>query len=164
MILIEISFILYVMYNLLAISFFGVPSSLSNTFYLYKEYKCQWVFSIALILMAGLLMPSWLSLMDGSPFQFLSFLVPMSIVFVAISPNFKNDSLDQGVHFIATIIAAALALAANLLVFKTWLILTIVTLIILLMSIVTKTLKSSWLYWVETIVFLTTYITIICKI
>lgn len=161
MILIEISFILYVVYNLLTISFFGIPSSLSNTFYLYKEYKCQWLFSATLIAMVTLLMPSWINLMEGSPFQFLAFLVPMSILFVAIAPNFKNNGLDQRVHFIATIIAAVLALIVSIFVFKAWVTLIVVTLIILLLSIATKTLKKGLLYWIETIIFLSTFISLI---
>ena len=164
MILIEISFILYLVYNVLALSLFGIPSSLSNTFYLYKEYKCSWVFTVTLIAMVILLMPSWINMTEGSPFQFLAFLVPMCIAFVAISPNFKNNILDQRIHFISTVIAAVLALITNLFIFEAWLALVIVALTILVISIVTKSFKSGWLYWVETIVFLTTYINIICKI
>ena len=54
--------IIYLLYNAIAVRLFGVPSSLSDTFYLYKSKK-DWlriVFPLMMLAMAILLMPSWL--------------------------------------------------------------------------------------------------------
>lgn len=160
MVLVIISFILYLAYNITSILLFGVPSSLSNTYYLYKKYNFSWIFSVGLFIMSALLMPGWINLMEGSNFQFLAFLAPIGMTFVAMAPESEGNGLDKTVHFTSAIIAGTLGLIASILVLKSWLAFIIITVAILSLSLITKSLKKCWLYWVETIIFLTTYIAI----
>lgn len=76
------AFLVYLFYNSAALSLFGVPESLSNTFYLFKERK-HWqrlLFPIMMLFMAFTLMPAWLEMSEDSNFQFLAFLAAGGII------------------------------------------------------------------------------------
>ena len=64
------AFLVFTIYNIVAIHIFGMPSSLSDTYYLYESKKKNlgWIFSIMMWLMAGLLMPAWLGISDAIGF------------------------------------------------------------------------------------------------
>ena len=65
---------IYVVYNAIAIAIFGVPESLSNTYYLWKEKNGKgWLFCLMMYLVVAFMMPVWISLSQGSNFQFLAF-------------------------------------------------------------------------------------------
>jgi hypothetical protein len=157
-----ISFAIFLAYNILAISLFKVPHSLSNTFYLFKEKKpwTAFLFPIMMVSCAFLLLPSWLELSEGSPFQFLSFFAPIGIIFTGTAPAFKSSKLENAVHLISAIFAAAMALLWIILVAKMWYIIVIWTIIIALIAFITKTYKSSVTYWLEQIAFMSTFHTL----
>lgn len=142
---------------------FGVPKSLSMTFYLFKERKnwlCVW-FPIMMISMAFLLMPAWLELSLGSPFQFLAFLAPSAIIFTGAAPAFKRSELENTVHMTSAIIAAITALLWVVLVAHLWQVILLWTVIIIMVMFISKTVKTSYIYWLETIAFLSTFTALI---
>lgn len=153
------SFIIYLIYNIFVLTKYGIPENLSSTYYMLGRFK--WIFPITMLICVSLLIPGWLELMDGSDFQFLAFLCPIAIGFMAMAPDFKSDKLEYNVHAISTCMAAILALFAIIFVLKGWLYLIFCIFLILLLSITTRSLKNNWLYWLETIMFLATYISTI---
>lgn len=155
--------IIYFVYNFFALGVCGIPKSLSMTFYLLQEKK-KWLriwFPIMMVSMAFLLMPAWLEISVGSPFQFLAFLAPAGIMFTGAAPAFKSSELENTVHMTSAIFAAITALLWVGLVANLWLVIAIWFVIIAILAIVTKTVKSSYIYWLETVAFLSTFTAIL---
>ena len=163
LILILSAFAIYAFYNAVALGMFGVPKSLSMTFYLFKERKnwlCVW-FPIMMISMAFLLMPAWLELSLNSPFQFLAFLAPSAIIFTGAAPAFKSSKLENTVHMTSAIVAAITALLWVALVAHLWQIILLWTGVVVMVMFISKTVKTSYIYWLETIAFLSTFTALI---
>lgn len=157
-----IAFIIYLIYNGIAIKLFGIPESLSDTYYLYKEKK-DWMrifFPLMMFSMVGLLMPAWLEISTGSMLQFLAFLAAASIAFVGAAPTFKNGGMDYKVHSISAYCAAVFSILWVVLVSKLWIMPIIWFVFITLLAILTKSVKTSSIYWLETIAFMSTFMSI----
>ena len=148
---------IYVVYNAIAIAIFGVPESLSNTYYLWKEKNGKgWMFCLMMYLVVALMMPAWITISEGSNFQFLAFLAPASLMFVGTAPRFKDLSLENKVHTYSAYLAAACSLLwVGLITPYWWVILIWLGLISGVLSI-TKT-YSCLIYWLETIAFGATF-------
>lgn len=158
-----IAAIIYLLYNAIAVRLFGVPSSLSDTFYLYKAKK-DWlriVFPLMMLAMACLLMPSWLTISEGSPWQFTSFLAAASIIFVGSAPGFKDDDMTNKVHSISAILAAIMSIAWICLVANMWYMVIAWLIIVLLLAYASKTFRKSTVYWFETVAFMATFSSIL---
>ena len=158
-----VAFLLYLVYNGIALGLFGVPQSLSMTFYLFQEKK-KWTrifFPIMMISIAFLLLPAWLEISVLSSLQFLSFLAAAGIMFVGAAPAFKSSGLENIVHMTSAIVAAIFALLWVILVSKLWWVILVWSAIIGLIMLVTKTVKSSYIYWLETIAFMSTFTSIL---
>ena len=67
---------------------FGVPESLSATYYSLGKYG--WIFQVCIFLVGVLLLPVWLSLSEEA-YQSLVFLACASLCFVASAPCFKLE-------------------------------------------------------------------------
>jgi hypothetical protein len=161
--LVLFAFAIYTSYNFAALSLFGTPASLNNTYYLYKE-RSKWqrfLFPSMMVCMAGFLMPAWLEISEGSNFQFCSFLTAAGIIFTGMAPAFKDDQLTNRVHTISAIFAAVFAILWIVLVAKLWWFIVVWCIIVVLIALLTKTLKSGLTYWLETIAFMSTFTSII---
>jgi hypothetical protein len=157
--LIIFSFAIFVTYTLVTIILFGILPSLSASYYKWEEkYKCGWLFSATMFTMAVTLLPAWLTLSEGSTFQFLSFLCPASLIFVGAAPKFENDRLEKWLHPIAAIICAVCAICWLLLVGHLWRVVLISFVVLLGIGIITKTFKKSAVFWFEMVAFVATYI------
>ena len=149
---------IYVAYNAIAIAIFGVPESLSNTYYLWKEKNGKgWLFCLMMYLVVALMMPAWITLSEGSNFQFLAFLAPASIAFVGTAPRFKDSQLESRVHTISAIIAAACSLLWVALVTPYWYVILIWLGFIALASVLTSSYKTAYVYWLEQVAFGSTF-------
>lgn len=111
------AFLVFAIYNIVAIYIFGMPSSLSDTYYLYENKKKNlgWIFSIMMWMMAGLLMPAWLGISDAigfweSNFTSLAFFSACAIVFVGCAPRFREVGIENRMHMIAAKACACFAL------------------------------------------------------
>lgn len=83
-----ISLIFLTMYIVYAVRVCGVPWSLSDTYYqLKKRNRPAWLFQMAMIIPAMLLMPVWLECSSGN-LQFLAFLSCGGLMFVGSAPLF----------------------------------------------------------------------------
>ena len=149
---------IFVAYNAVAIPIFGIPESLSNTYYLYKE-KCNkgWLFCLMMYLVVALMMPAWITLSEGSAFQVLAVLAPASIAFVGTSPRFKDGDLENKVHTYSAYVAAACSLLWVGLVTPYWWVILVWLGFIAIASILTSSYKSCLVYWLEMIAFGATF-------
>ena len=158
-----IAFFIYLVYNGVALSLFGVPKSLSMTYYLFEEKK-KWsriFFPIMMTSVVAMLLPAWLELSEGSPFQFTAFLAAAGILFVGAAPAFKSSSLENSVHMVSAVVAAIFALLWVILVSKMWLLIVIWLAFIAVLAFLSKSVKSSYIYWLETVAFMATFTSII---
>lgn len=158
-----LAFLLYIAYNGVAIKLFGIPESLSNTFYLYKEKHpilCV-LFPIFMVSMVVLLLPAWLELTATSALQFLVFLACAGILFTGFAPSFKGCELESKVHKISATLAAVFALLWVIFVSHMWALIIVWLILIVVVAFSTKTIKSSYVFWLETIAFLSTFTSVI---
>lgn len=154
---------LFVIYNLVALILFGVPKSLSMTYYLFKERQkgLKVLFPAMIALLCILLIPCWLELSDGSNFQFLAFLAPAALMFVGFTPAFNDADMYKTIHNIAAYTCAVFAMLWIILVTPFWYIILIVLGIIAVAAILTKTWKTCYIYWLEMVAFISLFISIL---
>lgn len=163
LICVSIAFAIYLIYNGFAIRLFGIPKSLSDTFYLYKQKK-NWLrilFPIMMISLVILLLPAWLEISVGTSLQFLAFLASAGIMFTGAAPAFMKSNLDNKVHTYSALAAAVFALLWVIFVSHMWWIIPVWLVITALIAILTKSVKKSLVFWLETVAFLSTFISII---
>lgn len=154
---------LFVIYNIVALILFGIPKSLSMTYYLFKERKntLKILFPAMIAMLCLLLIPCWLELSEGSNFQFLSFLAPAALMFVGFTPAFNDADMYKTIHNIAAYTCAVFALLWIILVTPYWYVILIVLGVMAAISIVTKTWKTCYIYWLEMVAFVSLFISII---
>ena len=149
---------IYVAYNAICLTLFGIPESLSNTYYLYKEKSNKgWLFPLMMYAVVAFMMPAWITMSEGSDFQFLAFLAPSAIAFVATAPAFKSDDLENKVHSISAVIAAACSLAWVALVTPYWVAIPIYAVFEGAKAFFSKTYKTCLVYWLEQVAFGATF-------
>lgn len=97
--LIIISFIIFLAYVSGMILYFGVPASISDTYYkLENRHKgAGWLFTAFCWGLAGTLLPAWIDMTPES-YQFTCFLSAAGLMFVGAAPQFKL-SLTGSVHY-----------------------------------------------------------------
>lgn len=153
-----IAAIIYAAYNAISLANFGVPQSLSMTYYLWKnKVNAGFVFPIMMYLVVAFMMPAWISLSEGSSFQFLAFLAPVAIAFVGTAPAFLDDKMECRVHTVAAIVAAVCSLAWICLVTPYWITVPVITVLVGERAWFTKSLRISYTYWLESIAFEATF-------
>lgn len=158
-----IATIIYVAYNAISLANFGVPHSLSMTYYLWRQKsKKGYLFPLMMYAVVAFMMPAWITMSEGSDFQFLAFLAPAAITFVGTAPRFLDTDLENKVHSIAALIAAACSLAWVILVTPFWYLILVWFGYAAMASILTSTCKTAYIYWLETVAFGTTFTSAIC--
>lgn len=170
LILAIVSFILFIIYNSVAIGFFGIPWSLSRTYFLYEQKKkgLGWVFTAFMWLMAFTLAPGYLTISDSvgpwmSYFTFLGFITVAGILFVGTAPRYYEE-LEGKVHMTAAKICAAAALLWCFVVcWSIWWVPLCAMAIPAIIGACTKTWKECRDYWLEMMAFDATFATIITE-
>lgn len=153
-----IATVIYVAYNAISLANFGVPRSLSMTYYLWKDKSNKgYVFQLMMFSVVAFIMPAWITMSEGSDFQFLAFLAPAAIAFVGAAPAFKKSDLENAVHQTSAYSAAAFSIAWIALVTPYWWMILVWVAIVALLSILTSTYKSAYIYWLETVAFGATF-------
>lgn len=99
MTLIIISLVIFLAYVVGTCLYFGVPASISDTYYkLERRHKgLGWLFTAMCWLVGGLLLPALLEITPES-YQFTAFLACAGLLFVGAAPQFKL-SLTGAVHY-----------------------------------------------------------------
>lgn len=165
-----IALALFVAYIAIAIRLFGVPESLSNTYYLYeaRHKGFGWFFTGFMWLLALLLLPSWIgtSVNIGpwmSNFTFLSFIAAAAIAFVGTAPKFHDD-MDGKVHVIAASICAATAILWDFVIcWHIWYVFFIALVPVIVAIIWTKTWSKAKTFWLEMMAFVPTFAVLITE-
>lgn len=99
-----LSIVILAAYIVYVVRVCGVPWSLSDTYYqLKKRSRPAWLFQVAMIIPAMLLMPAWIEC-SSENFQCLAFLACGGLMFVGTAPLFKEE-FQAKVHYAGTIIA-----------------------------------------------------------
>jgi hypothetical protein len=165
------SLAVFLAYNITVLCIFGVPSSLSNTYYLYEAKKKHLglVFPAMMSSMAFTLLPAWLELGEmvslwSAYLNPLAFFACAAILFVGGAPAFRSNKLEGTVHEVAAIVAAACAVVWCLVV--CWKIMYVplgIAVLIALGGVFTKTWKTASVYWLEMMAFGATFATVITQ-
>ncbi len=160
MILSLIALALFILYVGTAIANFGIPKSISNTYYLYEEKAkgLGYLFTAFLWIEAFLIVSVMIDMGDGSPWQFVGFLCPAGLAFcgTAVLSEDKH-TLEGHVHYfgaylgaIAGVVWCCIFLGAK----NTLLELLCMSVFCFgICAIPTKTLRSSFTFWSELAVF-----------
>ena len=142
----------YVAYSLKVIK--NIPWSVSDTYYqLGKRGRKKWLFQLAMIVPAMLLLPAWLECSDEN-IQFLAFLSCGGLMFVGAAPCFKLE-LEGKIHYAATAICGISAVL--------WVCLSEMWYIPLVAFIAAGILMykyKKWRFWIECAAFVSTYISV----
>lgn len=170
LILTLIALALFATYIGVAIHFFGIPESLSNTYYLYEEKHkgLGWMFTIFMEVLAFLLLSAWISTSVAvgpwmSNFTFLSFIAAAAIVFVAVAPKFHEDA-EGKVHVIAASICAASSIAWDFVIcWHIWYVFFIALIPVIIAIFWTKTWKQAKTFWLEMMAFVPTFAVLITE-
>lgn len=152
-----ISFIVFAAYTLVCMYRYGIPLSLSETYYLLKEdSKCPVWFTACLGIADLSLLFAWLHISDIAlpNITFLTFICFVAILFVAVAPNFKD--IQRWVHTISAIIGGLSAVVWC--VFAYWY---IPAIFIVLAAIASIKKISSVVFWFEMAAFLSVYASVI---
>lgn len=161
--MITIATAIFTAYVAVAIKLFGIPESLSNTYYLYQrlEDSLKRLFPAMMSTMVVLMLPSWLDIAENSNYQFLAFIACSGILFVGFAPAFKDYETEKRVHTISAIIAAVASLAWICLATPFWWFIPLVSVAVIYLAFKTKTLGKCLVFWLEMIAFYSTFIAII---
>ena len=172
LILTIVGFLVFCVYNVSVLIKFGIPSSLSKSFYLWNDVKKNlgYIFTCMMYFVAFCLMSGWLEI-TGVITQWshyltvLPFLAASSIVFVGSAPAFKDCKLESKVHTISAICAAVFSLLWCCVICYqiAWIIVPISLIFIWIIAFATKTHKTASTYWWEMVAFLATFATIITE-
>lgn len=172
MLLILISLLLSTAYNTVALKRFGVPKSLSDTFYLWNSVKKNlgYIFTGMMGGMSFTLLPAWIEVGNqvSSWSSFLNFLVFFTcgaIMFVGVAPAFRSGRTEGLVHEISAKIAATCALIWCFVVcYQIWYIPLACIIAVLIAGLCTRTFKKCYVYWLEMMAFAATFVTVIVEL
>lgn len=155
MTLVHISFITFTAYVACMIALFGVPASISETYYLLdrKRRGLGWLFTGFCWLVAGALLPPWLD-MTPDTYRFVPFLAAAGLMFVGAAPQFKV-SLSGPVHFIGAGVCCVFAGLWVILSGAWWMLPATYGVCLALGSVWHK-----WMFWIEIAAFASTFLTI----
>lgn len=172
LILASVAILIFVVYNIVAISKFGIPSSLSVTFYLWNGVKNNlgYIFTLMMYCVVFTLMPSWIEITEViTPWSHyltvLPFFAAASIAFVGTAPAFRSCELENKVHVVSAGLAAAFSILWCCVVCYqiAWYVIPSSLLLVWATALITKTHKTAATYWWEMVAFLSTFVTIIIE-
>ena len=151
-----IAAIVFISYNAAVLSNFGVPVSLSDTFYLWNKTKTGrgYLFTIMMLVMTACLMPGWLTLTEtisswSHNLTFLPFIAAGSLAFVGAAPAFKDCQIENKVHMGGAVCAAVFSILWICIVCYhiAWIILPACLILVWAAAFATKTHKTGATYW-----------------
>lgn len=172
LILTLVGILIFIVYNSVVIGKFGVPSSLSASFYLWNGVKKNlgYIFTGMMFAIAFCLMPGWLEITEViTPWSHyltvLPFFAAASIAFVGAAPAFRDCKLESKVHTTSAICATVFSLLWCCVVCYqiAWIIVPISLILVWGIAFITKTHKTASTYWWEMVAFLSTFATIITE-
>lgn len=163
MILTIISLLIFVVYLFFAIKRYGIPTSLSETYYLlggepFNRLKAS-IFTFMMWAISFTLLPAMLDITPEDR-QFLIFLALGAICFVGTAPNFK-ETFEGKVHTTSAVFAAFFGLSWALAMPHGFICVGLSLLAVLVGALATATIKDSRTFWLEMVAFASVYMTAI---
>lgn len=162
---------IFIAYNVVAMILFGMPASLSNTYYyLNKRWPGSgWAFTIMMWIVCGLLFYPMIHVTNGISewshyLGFLPFLMLSCLIFVGTAPNFRTEKGIEAVHMWCAKLAAVFAILW--ICIPCWKIMYILPICIglcWLIAWLTKTMKTGRDWWWEMCAFSATFVTLIVE-
>lgn len=155
MMLVVVSLIVFLVYLAGVYVYFGVPASISDTYYKLEKRKkgAGWLFTAMCWAVAGTLLPAWLD-MTSDVYQFSAFLACAGLLFVGAAPQFKL-SLTGPVHFAGAGVCCVFAGLWVILSGAWWMLPATYGVCLALAA-----LDHKWMFWIEIAAFSSTYLTI----
>ena len=132
----------------------------------YSAYAKMWegtvstfnLWSIVTLFSAFLLCPPLITL--AAPYQFIGFLTPVYLFVVALTPEWETNNTQMILHRVFSILCAIGSLIWIIFIVGTWKILLTIAGCIFLLMILTGSYRDI-VFWLEMIVFITTYLTLL---
>jgi 4-amino-4-deoxy-L-arabinose transferase-like glycosyltransferase len=155
------SIVLFTVYIAWMVLKYGIPDSISETFYILEERKkgLGWIFTTWCWAVSFTLFPYWVEISSENT-QFLPFFAAFGLCLVGVAPQFKEEGTVRKLHFIgasASGVCSILALCLSGL----W-IYPLFAAPITAYFIYTN--KREWLFWIEMGAFISTYSALILNI
>lgn len=169
MTLIIISLVIFLAYLAGMYMYFGIPYSISDTFYKLEARKkgAGWLFSAMCVSVGGLLLPALLDITPES-YQFTAFLACAGLIFVGAAPQFRL-SLTGSVHYGAAAVCVIFSqvwvgLTCWWVLIPIWLVFIVYT-VVAMSKHVTGSMRSDFIstkpmFWCEVAAVMATYVTI----
>lgn len=155
----EIAFLigvfLFLAYTIAMSAMYGVPSSLSNTYYLLGEKPRGYLFTFCLWATAFLIAPLWLSVSEN--LTALVFLACGGLILVGSAPSFM--SVDKGWHTAFALICAVASMSWQI-ASGSYIPIIGSLLMCLGIAILTKSLLYARIFWLEMTAFLSTFVSV----
>ena len=155
MMLAYISLIIFIVYVSSMIVMFGIPASISDTYYLLERKRrgLGWLFTAFSWSVAFTLLPAWL---DVTPlaYQFLPFLAAAGLAFVGAAPQFKL-SLTGPVHYVGAAVCCLSAGAWVALSGAWW---TLPAAYAAFLAV--ASLNHNWMFWIEIAAFVSLFLSL----
>lgn len=158
MIFIVISLLIFIGFNLLIGRNYGIPTSLSKSYYSLREDKIGWMFSVVLLITSISLMVALLDITNGKWYQFLAFFAGVAPMFVALSPNYQELQY-KNVHIVAAVISAIATALIAILMDYWWLLSGMLGAVGLLVWRLGR-----WIYWTEMGLFGSAYLIVFFRL
>ncbi len=160
-----LSMILFIVFNIICISKYGLLSCYSAYGPKWSEFEKQHpymkglnIWSLVTVLTACFLIPPMLVSGTGSALQFLCFFAPLYLFLVAFTPNYDTKKIQNIVHQIGAWTCVALILVWMFFIVHKWVVIIPVFILAIIVGLGTSTLKSSLTYYLEMAMFLSTYL------
>lgn len=160
--LLIIAFCIYILYNLSVLLLFGIPRSLSMTYYLFKGTKVpatRHLFTFIMFLIAVCLAPIWLESTPDTN-QYSVFIALCGILFVGAAPEFMKSNDEDMFHTISAYISVIFATIWVICIMHLWWIIIIWNIIFIVLMYCTGTYKTSITYWLENAAFMSVFTSI----
>ncbi|MDR3140544.1 MAG: hypothetical protein LBU37_02265 [Tannerellaceae bacterium] len=150
-----VSFIVFALYIIGILATFGIPHSISDSFYLMEEKRNNlgYLFTLWCFFIAFSLIPVIFHLTEGEWFQFLGLFTCGGLGFVGAAPFFRG--YEKTIHFTGAIVCAVTGFS--------WMVLSgywRFPVVALLAALYPAYKDKKWTFWGESALFLSMYATL----
>lgn len=163
--LVLVTLLIFCVYNIYILSFFGIPENLSMTYYYLKEEKNKaFLFPLFILMMCCVFSPAWFFLNSYFAFfesqtSILIYIVCLMMFFLVLLSDYKEKKIRFYLHYTVAIISSVCELLWIFIVaYKYWYIPFMILFLSFLAAFFTKTHKCSCIYWLEITAFLSLFI------
>lgn len=148
-----ISLTIFILYNIYVIKEFGIPESISDSYYRLRNRGHKATFTLFCWITSFPLLIYWIE-RYSTDWDFLPFVSCVGLMFVGTAPAFKDFELERKVHSIAAIICLIASYVWSLFFGSIFLSINFIFLTILLYYL----LKKNKIYWIEIVAFSNIYL------